>query len=155
MSNIFPKIAFKFKNRNFKFKNSLNNNVQIWDVIRRKYVAFTPEEMVRQHVIHALIDDYKIPMGWIAVEKSLKYNGLNKRFDVIVFERAEYPYLLIECKSPDIQMGIGTVLQATTYAHEFSSKYIMITNGSHTSIASISDGHIKWLEDWDPAEILE
>ena len=72
-------MQLNFKVYKFNLKNQ-NGNAQIFDIIRKKYVALTPEEWVRQHVIWYLKEELNISKGLIAVEKELKYNNLTKRF---------------------------------------------------------------------------
>ncbi|MFT7189084.1 MAG: hypothetical protein ACI9AV_002360, partial [Sediminicola sp.] len=69
---------------NFRFKNS-ENKVQIFDVIRKKFVVLQPEEWVRQHVVHHLISDKNYPKSLINVEKQVKLNNMIKRYDVVVY----------------------------------------------------------------------
>ena len=74
-----------FKDYTFRFKNS-ENKVAIFDDIRKKFILLTPEEWVRQHVVRYLIEDKKFPRSHVNVEKIIKINGLNKRYDVVVFK---------------------------------------------------------------------
>lgn len=154
MSNIYPKIQFKFKDRDFKFKKSKDNNILIWDIVRKRYVSFTPEEMVRQHVIHALVYDYNVPLAWISVEKSLNFNGLTKRFDIMVLKHAQYPYLLVECKSPEVSITVNTLLQISSYQSIYNAQYLMITNGTDTSVMTKINEEYQWIESWDATDIL-
>ena len=87
-----------YKNYTFEFKNT-ENKVRIIDIIRKKYVILTPEEWVRQHVIHFLIEEKKYPKSLIAVERVLKINRLQKRFDIAVFHPNGNINLIVECKS--------------------------------------------------------
>ena len=75
----------QFPTYSFRFKNS-ENKVAIFDEIRKKFIIVTPEEWVRQHVVQFLLQDKKYPKSHINVEKLLKINGLNKRYDVVVYK---------------------------------------------------------------------
>ena len=70
---------------------------EIFDVIRKKYVALTPEEKVRQHIISVLINDRNIPHSLIAVEAQIKVGKLIKRFDILVYEPKKNE-LVVFCK---------------------------------------------------------
>jgi len=121
-------LQLNFKAYEFKLKK-LNSNSQIFDIIRKKFVNLTPEEWVRQHVIHFLMIEKNVGSGLISVEKSLKFNGLSKRFDIVVSNNLAEPLLLIECKAPTIAITQATVQQAGIYLKTIKAKYVMLTNG--------------------------
>jgi Type I restriction enzyme R protein N terminus (HSDR_N) len=112
----------------FRFKNS-ENKVSIFDEIRKKFIILTPEEWVRQHVVQFILIEKKYPKSLINVEKSLKVNGLTKRYDIVVFNPDGSLFLLIECKSPDIKTSQATFDQIARYNMTLKSKYLMVTNG--------------------------
>ncbi len=116
-----PPIAPKFLNKEGK--------VFIFDLLRKKYLLLTPEEWVRQHWIHFLISDQGYPKGLLALEKGLVYNGLQKRTDLVVFDRAGLPYLLVECKAPDIEINQQVLSQALAYNQTLKCPFIALTNG--------------------------
>jgi hypothetical protein len=102
----------------------------IFDQVRKKKVIMTPEEWVRQSVIFYLINTLDYPLGLISIETSLKYNGINKRSDIIVKSRKGLSnYLLIECKSFKLKLNDAHLSQVSMYNKKYSSRYIMITNG--------------------------
>ena len=86
-----------FSSYTFKLKSSENKTL-IFDIVRKKYVILTPEEWVRQHVIHFLLKEKNYPISLIAVEKQLKINTRIKRTDIVVYNKQGTPELLIECK---------------------------------------------------------
>src|SRR4051812_23969383 len=73
----------------------------IFDDARKKFVLLTSEEWVRQHILHYLIHDKKFSRSLIAVERGIELNGLQKRFDVVVFDNKGQPKMIIECKGPE------------------------------------------------------
>ena len=101
----------------------------IFDEFRKKYVALTPEEWVRQHVIHYLINIKGYPKSLIAVEKQLIINTLKKRFDILVFNTKGLPDLIIECKSPSINISQDTFDQIARYNLKLNATLLMVTNG--------------------------
>jgi hypothetical protein len=117
-----------FPTYNFRFKNS-KNKVSIFDVIRKKFIILTPEEWVRQHVIHFLIAEKKYPKSLINVEKILKVNGLDKRYDIVIFNTDGSIYILVECKSPKIKITQATFDQIARYNLSMKAEYLMVTNG--------------------------
>ena len=112
----------------FRFKNS-ENKVSIFDEIRKKFILLTPEEWVRQHVIHFLLLDKNYPKSYINVEKLIKINDLSKRYDGVVFQPNGEIFLLIECKAPEVPISQQTFDQIARYNLVLKAKYLMVTNG--------------------------
>ena len=118
----------RFPTYQFRFKNS-ENKVAIFDEIRKKFIILTPEEWVRQHVVHYLISDKSYPKSWINVEKRIKINRLIKRYDVVVFNPDGSIFLLVECKAPEIKISQQTFDQIARYNLTLKANYLMVTNG--------------------------
>lgn len=115
----------------FKIRTRLKENgeEEIFDIIRKKHVALTPEEWVRQHVVHYLIEKKNVPSSLIGVEKGILINNKPKRFDVVVFSKQGNPLLLVECKSPDVKITQSVFDQAARYNLILNATYFFITNG--------------------------
>ncbi|MDH4402774.1 MAG: type I restriction enzyme HsdR N-terminal domain-containing protein [Flavobacterium sp.] len=118
----------QFPTYSFRFKNS-ENKVAIFDEIRKKFIIITPEEWVRQHVVQFLLQDKKYPLSYINVEKLLKINGLNKRYDIVVYKPDGNITILIECKAPDVKISQSTFDQIARYNMTLKAEYLMVTNG--------------------------
>lgn len=106
-----------------------NGKLLVWDGIRKKYVVFTPEENVRQQFISFLINEKHFPNSLIAVERGLNLNGLQKRFDILVFDKSGNPLLLVECKAPEVKITDAVFEQISNYNLHFKVPYLMVTNG--------------------------
>ncbi|WP_350288417.1 type I restriction enzyme HsdR N-terminal domain-containing protein [uncultured Croceitalea sp.] len=117
-----------FKKYPFRFKSS-ENSTHIFDIIRKKFVLLQPEEWVRQHTIHFLIEEKKYPKSIINVEKQITVNKLKKRFDIVVFNSDGSIQILVECKSPDIKINQATFDQIAQYNLKLQATYLMVTNG--------------------------
>jgi hypothetical protein len=117
-----------FPSYSFRFKNS-ENKPYIFDEIRKKFVVLTPEEWVRQHVVRYLIDNKKYSKSFINVEKLVKVNGINKRYDIVVFDSKGNIFLLIECKAPEVPISQKTFDQIAQYNLVLKASYLMVTNG--------------------------
>ena len=117
----FPAYQFRFK--------SSENKISIFDRIRKKFIILTPEEWVRQHTVHYLIEKKKYPESLINVEKLVKVNDTNKRYDIIVFNPDGSIFLIVECKSNKIQISQETFDQIARYNLALDAEYLMITNG--------------------------
>ncbi len=120
--------VLNFKPYDFRFKNS-ENKIYIFDVIRKKFVVLQPEEWVRQHVVHYLNKEKKYPLSHINVEKQLKVNNLNRRYDVVVFKPNGEILVLVECKAPEVEISQKTFDQIARYNMQLKSNYLMVTNG--------------------------
>jgi len=123
----------------------------IWDEIRKKYIQITPEEWVRQHFIHYLISEgYSKPL--ISVEAGLKYNQRQKRSDILVFDLAGQPFLLVECKAPQIALTQAVLEQAIFYNQVIKAPYIALSNGLQHLYCHLNPAtqQIAWLEKLPP-----
>jgi len=101
----------------------------IFDFIRKKWLVLTPEEWVRQHVVNYLVKVIQLSASKIAIEKELQLNDLKKRFDIVVYDDALKPLLIVECKAPYIQLDKSTIEQAKRYNLVLKANLLMITNG--------------------------
>ena len=117
----FPAAAFDIR--------QVEGKREILDPLRRKYVRLTPEEWVRQHLVHYLISDLGYPRGLIAIEKSIDLHGKGFRADVIVHDRAGRAVLMAECKEPDVSVTQQTFDQIATYNRVVQARCLLVTNG--------------------------
>ena len=103
--------------------------VFVWCEIRKKKLQLTPEEWVRQHVIHFLIQENNVPLGVIASEQAIQVNRLLRRCDLVVYNRSGKPIILVECKAPDVKLTEKVVYQIAQYNSKLNVDYLLITNG--------------------------
>lgn len=113
----------------------------IFDPVRRKYVALTPEEWVRQHILHYLLE-HGYPSSLIAIERGIEVNGLMRRFDIVVYGRDTQPLILVECKAQEEALDHHVVMQAVAYNLTVQARYLWLTNGTHTYFIRLSDGEV-------------
>ncbi|MDO9276444.1 MAG: type I restriction enzyme HsdR N-terminal domain-containing protein [Lutibacter sp.] len=112
----------------FKIKSS-ENKYFIFDIVRKKYVMLTPEEWVRQHIVHYLIEEKNYPISLIAVEKKVTVNKLAKRTDILVFNAKGAPHIIVECKAPSIKISQESFDQIARYNLKLEANYLIVTNG--------------------------
>ncbi len=112
-----------------KLTQSATNQPLIWDGLRRRHVVLTPEEWVRQHVVHYLTGHLGYPRGLLALERGLRYNQRQKRTDLLALCPDGQPLLLVECKAPGVAITAATARQATTYNHTIGAPLLLLTNG--------------------------
>ncbi|WAC03932.1 type I restriction enzyme HsdR N-terminal domain-containing protein [Lacinutrix neustonica] len=120
--------ALNFPKYSFRFKNS-ENKVSIFDAIRKKFVILQPEEWVRQHCVHYLMEEKNYPKSLINVEKELVINDLKKRYDIVVFNPNGSIHIIVECKAPKIIINQDTFDQVARYNLALNASYLMVTNG--------------------------
>ena len=114
----------------FDFRiEKVDDKLMIFDVLRKKSVTLTPEEWVRQHMIRYLIEYRNYPKSMIKVESGLKYDKLQKRSDILVYNNQGDPFLVIECKSPDMKIDEHVMHQVAAYSKSLKVKYIGVSNG--------------------------
>ena len=106
---------------------------------RRKYVAATPEEHVRQTFLHALVEQFGYPQSLIGVEVPIAVGaGVDKRCDAVVYSRSLQPLMLIEFKAPEVAITQTTLDQAAVYNTTVHAPYLILANGKQTVVARIN-----------------
>lgn len=103
--------------------------LSVFDSLRKKFLVLTPEEWVRQHIIHYLIIHRQYPKSLFSLEKGVKYNRIQKRFDVLVLDRDGRPFLLIECKAPTVGLSQKTAEQIAVYNKSIGARFLALSNG--------------------------
>jgi predicted type IV restriction endonuclease len=126
---IFLKKPLNLPTSEFQIKEE-GGKLSIFDALRKKFLILTPEEWVRQHVIYYLITYKQYPKSLISLEKGLKYNQIQKRFDILVLDRKGNPFLLVECKAPEIKISQKTAEQIAVYNQTIGAKYLAVSNGN-------------------------
>ncbi len=116
-----PEYAFRTKTENGK--------PFIFDGIRKKFVALTPEEWVRQHFIQFLKNEKKYPESLMAVEKKVVVNEHPRRFDLLVYKRNGQPYLIAEFKAPGVKISQSTFDQVVRYNMTLRVQHVVVSNG--------------------------
>ena len=106
-----------------------DNKTKVFDPIRKIYCALTPEEEVRQKMLYYLVEQKKYPAGLIAVEYSIKVNGLPKRCDIVVFNKETKPKMIVECKAEYVSITQKVLDQAIRYYSGLNAEYLVLTNG--------------------------
>ncbi|RLD39517.1 MAG: restriction endonuclease subunit R [Bacteroidetes bacterium] len=112
----------------FRLKKD-DGQVRIFDEVRKKYVALTPEEWVRQHFIMYLINQKQVPAGLIILEKQLIMNKMSRRPDILIHNRQGEAVMIVECKAPEVNITQDTFDQVARYNSVLSVQYLVVTNG--------------------------
>jgi len=117
----FPEYKFELKKD--------GSNILIFDELRTKWIACTPEEWVRQNLIKYLIYELNFPKNLIAIEKSLIIANRKFRFDILIYDKNYHPLLLVECKAPTIDLTQKTFDQIWNYNYQIEAPFFIVTNG--------------------------
>jgi hypothetical protein len=130
----------------FRTRNS-GQSTEIFDCIRRKFVVLTPEEWVRQHFVRFMSDGLGYPLSLMSLEKGLEVNKLRKRTDIVVHDRSGKPWMIVECKAPDVPVSTEALFQASAYHEKLQSRYLVATNGLTHMCCEFVDGSFSFLKE--------
>ena len=104
----------------------------IWDPLRKKEVAATPEERVRQWFVVQLRDAFGVPEHMMNSEVGFKFGAKSWRADILVYDRAGQPLAVVECKRPDVALDAHVIEQAMRYNSVLGVRFLFVTNGKMT-----------------------
>jgi len=129
---------------------------EVFDSYRKRFVALTPEEWVRQNFLGYMADHLGYPKGLIAVERQLKLNGLTKRCDILAYSKAGNPVLLVECKAPSVTLTNEVFAQVARYNITLQVPFLAITNGltHYAARISFSDKKFEMLAAFPTFEVV-
>lgn len=118
---------------------------KVWDPLRKKEVALTPEEQVRQWFISVMEKKMLVPRHMMMSEVGMKYGDKVFRADILVYDRSLHPLMIVECKRPQVELTADVLEQAMRYNLVLGVKYIAVTNGQKTYICILKDGRFEQL----------
>lgn len=125
----FPSYDFRVKTNDGKR--------YIFDIIRQKYVRITPEEWIRQNLLHYLIETVKYPKNRLSVEKKVMIGEREGRTDILLFDPEVRPWLIVEVKAAEIRLKQEVFDQVARYNIALSAPYLVICNGNQLGIAAV------------------
>lgn len=121
---------------------------QVFDPVRKRWLVLTPEEHVRQYILQVLAQKLNYPIAMLSVEKQIEVNGMAKRFDIVVYNREHKPWMLVECKAPEVVISEATLHQLLNYQRSIQCRYWLLTNGHQTFCADAKNIEaINWLSE--------
>ena len=115
----------------------------VFDPLRKRWVALTPEEEVRQKTLYLLVEHFHVPAGLVAVEYSVKVNGLDRRADAVVFGTDARPLMVVECKAPDVAITDKTLDQAVRYHSALQPRFLLLCNGKECHCLRVANGDLQ------------
>lgn len=123
----------------FRYRKNESGKSEIFDEIRKRFVALTPEEWVRQNFVKYLTSEKVFPASLIAIEAGLKVNKMLKRTDVVVYDRSGKAKVIVECKSPETLVKQEVFDQAARYNITLQVEYLIVTNGLNHFCAKLDN----------------
>jgi hypothetical protein len=137
-------LNFQFPSYSFRIRGESTR--EVWDIVRNKWVALTPEEFVRQHAIHFFIHDLNFPNGRISVETEVVFHGMKRRADLVLYTREAFPLLIAEFKAPTVKIEEAVLSQTLRYNSVLKAPWLLISNGHEHALCEVNSdtGTGKW-----------
>lgn len=129
----------------FKTENR-DGKTMVFDPLRKKYCTLTPEEEVRQKVLYLLVEHLGFSPGLLAVEYSIKVNGLDKRCDVVAFGKDGTPMMIVECKASTVKLSQAALDQAIRYYSALHPQYLLLYNGMDCYCFKMENGALNAMD---------
>ena len=136
-------LGYSLEAMNIRTQNGKQYVLCAW---RRRYVRLTPEEYVRQSILHALEEKFDYPHNLIGVEVPIEVAGLNKRCDAIVYNQQMQPLMLIEFKAETVALTQQVFDQAAIYNRQLKVPYLLVSNGIQTIVAEVKKAAYYFLD---------
>ena len=124
----------------------METKATVWDPLRKKEVALTPEERVRQWCINVLAQQMQVPVHMMMSEAGFKLGEKQYRADILVYDRKAQPLMVVECKRPEVELTQEVLDQAIRYNMVLNVRYMIITNGTKTFICQKQGGKFAFIE---------
>lgn len=127
--------------------DSLRGGLEIYDILRRKWVALTPEEWVRQSFVNFLVSERGFPAPLMANETEVKLNGLSRRCDTVVYDRNLRPLVIVEYKAPSVAITQKVFDQIARYNMVLRADYLIVSNGLRHFCCRFSDNSYAFVRE--------
>jgi len=124
---------------------SKDGETYLFDPVRKKDIKLTPEELVRQLTILYLHHAKGYSLARFSVEKQIKLNDTIKRYDIVIYDKKGQPFILVECKRPEIKLDEAVCAQIARYNIVLQVPYLIITNGPDFFSFALDAGQQQFL----------
>lgn len=137
----------------FQIMRSVDGD-KIFDRLRKKFVALTPEEWVRQNFVNYLVEYKGFPVSLMANEVAITLNNTRRRCDTVVYSKMAEPLVIIEYKASSVEITQQVFDQIVRYNMVLRAQYLIVSNGLNHYCCSIdydnnSYKFIKDIPDYD------
>lgn len=130
--------------------DSVRGGLEIYDALRRKWVALTPEEWVRQNFVNFLVAERGYPAALMANEVEIKLNGLSRRCDTVVYDTRLQPRVVVEYKAPSVAITQKVFDQIARYNIVVNAGVLIVSNGLHHYCCRFDGEGYRFLRDVPP-----
>ncbi len=120
---------FLFPPHSLRTRRGASGEVEVWVPSRANWLVLTPEEEVRRRVVRHLTEGLSVPPTHIAEEYPVRLNRQPQRADIVVFDGALKPLLVVECKAPEVPITQSVIDQVARYNSVIGAPQVMVTNG--------------------------
>ena len=141
-------LPIRYPNHPYKIKEDEERREFIFDELRKVWIRLTSEEWVRQNFAQYLVQVMKYPASYVAIEREIRLGERKKRFDLLVFNKAAHPWMMIECKKMERPLDKSVIWQILHYNIAVPVKYLVITNGEQCL------AYVKGQLDFEPIQEL-
>jgi len=138
-------LVISYPEPSFRIKKQDDKDL-IFDAIRKKWLLLTPEEWVRQNFVQYLVQVKKYPVALVALEKMILLGELKKRFDILVYDQHHHPWMMIECKSPSVNLDDAVLHQLLRYHISVPAGLLVITNGEYSYAWEKREGQLQMID---------
>lgn len=126
--NLILKMILNLPQYTFRIREQQGKKL-IFDSFRRRWVALTPEEWVRQNFVRYLTEVKNFPASLVAIERSMRMNQNDFRTDIVLFSKSGNPVVVVECKAPEVKITQQVFDQIARYNLGLRVSYLIVTNG--------------------------
>ena len=124
--------TLNFPSIQLRARRNTSGRTEIYDRVRSKWLVLTPEEWVRQHVLDFLLSHCGFLPQQLIAEYPVNINGMSQRADIVVVESNTKPFMVVECKEPNVKIDQTVLCQVVRYNSIIGARYIVLTNGIET-----------------------
>ena len=141
---LLPRLNLPDFSTRLRLRNS-NAHQEIFDPVRRTWVALTPEEWVRQNMTLYLSDRLNIPLQRFAIEAQIRYNDLVKRCDTIIYDPHGVPLIIAEYKRPSVAITQRVFDQIAVYNLQLNVPYLVVSNGITHLMCQVDQANRRYI----------
>ncbi len=128
-----------FEPHSLRCRKSADGGVEVWTPVRGLWLRLTPEEEVRRRVVRHLVERLKVPATHIVEEYPVMLNGQSQRADIVAFDRDLKPWLVVECKAPEVAINRAVIDQVVRYNSVIGARQVVVTNGRVVKAYALTD----------------
>lgn len=130
-----------------KMRKQPSGRLEVYDRLRERYVALTPEEWVRQHFVNMLIEHLGYPASLMANEVGITHNSVKRRCDTVVYDRCARPVCIVEYKAVTVSITPKVFDQIVRYNMVMGVKWLMVSNGEKSYCCEVEpDGTYRFVK---------